>query len=174
MDFKDKAESLAQKMNSITQKLDLTEELLLEGDDIIEYVQEKTKNIQTVTESDPKYKDIMNLEIMTDDFKYIRETLKEVSDNARRVQSSITIDLLSEDSGSDRPSLITAFSELSKAITDAQKLYIQSYREMSTTLLNLDKMKKDDPEREVKGITIEAEKSVISTTDLLKKLREEK
>ena len=48
---------------------------------------------------------------------------------------------MGEDSES-QASLIVSFSELSKAITDAQKLYVLSYKEMSTTLLNLDKIKK--------------------------------
>lgn len=139
MDFKSKAETMAEKMNKLTQSLDLSEDLLVEGDDIVEYVEEKTKDITIADER--SYADIMNLKVMTEDFQFVRSTLKEVTENARRVQNAITMELLGEDS-EGQASLIVSFSELSKAITDAQKLYVLSYKEMSTTLLNLDKIKK--------------------------------
>lgn len=171
--LKDKADSLADKMNKLTEKLDLSEELLVQGDDIVEYVGEKTQDIALHTES--SYADIMNLKIMTDDFKYVRETLKELTENARRVQNSLTLDLLSSDDEA-RASLIVSFAELSKAITDAQKLYVDSYKQMSTTLLNLDKIKKneiDDTSKTENHLHLHGSKA-ISTVDLIKELKNNK
>lgn len=137
----DKANSLADRMNRLTEKLNLSEELLVQGSDIVDFVEEKTKTIELY--QNPSYADIMNIQIMTDDFKYVRETLREVTDNARRVQNAITLELIDTDS-EKRAALVVSFAELSKAITDAQKLYVDSYRQMSNTLLNLDKIKKAD------------------------------
>lgn len=174
MDFSQKADSLASKMNKLTEKLELSEELILEGNDIVEYVEEKTQDVQLY--SDANYADIMNLEVMTNDFKYVRETLREVTDNARRVQNSVTLDLLDSDDDK-RASLIMSFSELSKAITDAQKLYVQSYKEMSTTLLNLDKIKKNEkaegPQTVNNTLNVNTTEA-ISTVDLIKKLSGDK
>jgi len=169
MEFKDKADSLAKRMNDLTKSLNLSEELLVEGNDIIEYVQDKTQDISLYTEA--SYADIMNLEVMTDDFKYVRETLREVTDNARRVQNAITLDLLDSDDDK-RSGLIMSFAELSKAITDAQKLYVQSYKEMSTTLLNLDKIKKAekiDSPKTINNTLISTD--AISTVELIESLR---
>ena len=78
---------------------------------------------------------------MVQDFKYVRESLKETTDNGRRVLQSVTLDLLSEDDES-RASLITSFAELNRAVADNMKLYMQSYKDISTVILNLDKVKR--------------------------------
>lgn len=173
MDFTDKADTLAKKMNKLTESLDLSDELLVEGQDIVEYVEEKTKDVTLYQED--SYADIMNLEIMTEDFKFVRETLKEITQNARRVQNSVTLELLDEDNDDKRAGLIMSFSELSKAITDAQKLYVQSYKEMSTTLLNLDKIKKNAEPSANANVTnnnlhVHTTEN-ISTVDLIKRLQ---
>lgn len=181
--FKNKAENLAEKMNNLTKTLNVSDEMLIEGDDVIEFVESKTKN-QELLKSDETYADIMNLSLMIDDFKFVRDTLKEVTENARRVQNSITMDLLDDDSD-NKASLIVSFSELSKAITDAQKLYVLSYKEMSVTLLNLDKIKKAEKHNidsgQSTGNTGNTYNSVnvytnepISTTDLIAKLKNKK
>jgi hypothetical protein len=170
MDYTQNAESLAARMNKLTATLDLSDDLLIEGDDIVEYVEENTKKIELFTDSN--YADIMNLEIMTQDFKFVRETLKEVTENARRVQNAVTLDLLSDDDTDSRASLIISFAELSKAITDAQKLYVLSYKEMSTTLLNLDKIKKNDKDVNPSSVTNNLHiYDPVTTTDLIKKLK---
>jgi len=168
-----KADSLADRMNQLTSKLDLSEDLLVQSDDIIDFVKEKTQKIELY--NNPNYADIMNLQIMTEDFRYVRETLREVTDNARRVQNSITLELLDVDN-EKRANLVQSFAELSKAITDAQKLYVDSYKQMSTTLLNLDKIKKADQIEQsgnvINNLHIHGE--AISTLDLLTKLQSKK
>ena len=165
----DKANSLADRMNRLTEKLNLSEELLVQGSDIVDFVEEKTKTIELY--QNPSYADIMNIQIMTDDFKYVRETLREVTDNARRVQNAITLELIDTDS-EKRAALVVSFAELSKAITDAQKLYVDSYRQMSNTLLNLDKIKKADtgPTNVTNNLHIHGAETV-STFDLIAALQ---
>ena len=172
MDFKDKAESLAEKMNKLSEKFELADEMTLTGSDIIEFVEEKTESIELFSD-DISPTEIINLQNMVDDFKYVRDTLKETNDNLRRVLNSVTLDLL--DSEDDkRATLILSFAELNKAVGDNMKLYMQSYKDISTVLLNIDKIKKSVEKDSPKTInntvnvnTIEP----ISTVDLIKKLR---
>ena len=141
--IKTKAESLADKMNSLTERFQLSEEMVSSGEDLEGYVEEKTRDISLFEDSDdlPTATEIVNLETMVQDFKYVRESLRETTDNGRRVLQSITLDLLSEDDES-RASLITSFAELNKAVGDNMKLYMQSYRDISGVLMNLDKIQK--------------------------------
>jgi len=173
MDFKNKADSLAAKMNKITESLDLSEELIVEGDDLIEYVEEKTQDVKLYESSN--LAELMNLELMTEDFKHVRDTLKEQSNNTRKVLNSLTLDLLDSDDDK-RAGLIMSFAELNTALVKAEELFLKSYKEMSTTLLNLDKIRKNDaanPQTVNNTVNVTTTESV-STIDLIKKLKDTK
>lgn len=180
MDYSDKAESLASKMNRITSKLtenlDIAEELDVTGDDIIEYVEEKTQNISLYKEDHKQLPDIVNLENMVKDFQYVRETLKETTENGRRVLNTVTLDLLAADEES-RANLILSFAELNKAIATNMKLYINAYKDISSVVMNLDKIKSGEkvvqnPEVTNNNLHIHTHES-ISTVDLIKQLQQQ-
>lgn len=139
--IKTKAESLADKMNALTDKFNLSEEMVINGTELEVYIEEKTQDIILSEDDELTIADVVNLETMVQDFKYVRESLKETTDNGRRVLQSVTLDLLSEDDES-RASLITSFAELNRAVADNMKLYMQSYKDISTVILNLDKVKR--------------------------------
>jgi len=173
MDLKNKSESLAKKMNKITEKfsdnLDLADELVLTGDDVLESVQEKTQDVALYS-SDMLPAEIINLDNLISDFKYVRETLKENTENGRKVLNVVTEELLDFDA-EKKAGLIMSFAELNKAMADNMKLYIIAYKEISRTLLNLDSIKgnnnpKDKSTESPKDIT------PVSTTDLIKRLSE--
>lgn len=176
MDYKEKSESLAEKMNRLTSKfaenIDTAEEMVLTGDDIVDYVEEKTQDIKLYQDGGVPAVDIINLVTMVEDFKYVRETLRENTDNGRRVLNSVTLDLLDGDDDK-RASLIMSFAELNKAVADNIKLYIQSYKDISNVLLNLDKIKKaeqaDSPKTINNTLNINTTETV-STVDLIKRL----
>jgi hypothetical protein len=171
MNFKDKAESLADKMNKLSEKFNIAEEMVVTGDDVVDYVKEKTDHI-TLYSEDLMPNEIVNLENMVHDFKYIRETLKETTENGRRVLSSVTLDLLDSDDDK-RAALIMSFAELNKAVGDNMKLYMQSYKDISSTLLNLDKIKNNN-QAEVKNVTNNLNiTEAVNTSDLIKQLRGE-
>ena len=103
MDFTDKANSLANKMNELTAKFNLSEEMVISGEDIIEDVKKKTDIIDlssgkvNVVDADmePEFNsavvlELVNLQAMVEDFQYIRETLKETTDNGRRVLNKVS------------------------------------------------------------------------------------
>ena len=190
MDFTDKANSLAKKMNELTEKFNLSEEMVLEGEDIIEDVKKKTDIIDLSGKS-PKLKntvdvtiepdfnsdlvlELVNLKAMTEDFQYIRETLRETTDNGRRVLDKVTIDLLdSEDE--QRASLIMSFAELNAAVGKNMSLYMDSYKQISNVLVNLDKIIKNNSKSNpsvVNNTQVNINSTEqISTADLLNRMR---
>jgi len=165
MVFKDKSESLAEKMGKLTGKfsdsIEVSEEIVDIGSDLIEYVDGKTKDIVITSE-------IINLKNMVIDFKYVRETLKQNTISGRIVLNAITLDLLNS-KDTKRASLIMSFTELNKAVAENMKLYINSYKEISSVLLNLNKMKDDNYPRKGKEKIINTTE-IISTAELIKKL----
>lgn len=190
MDFTDKANSLAAKMNSLTEKFNLSEEMVISGDDIIEDVKKKTDIIDLTSgavkiidaEIEPEFNtalvlELVNLQAMVEDFQYIRETLKETTDNGRRVLNKVTLDLLdSEDE--QRAPLITSFAELNSAVGKNMQLYMDSYKNISVVLGNVDKIIKNSNIRTPSGASVINNTQVnitsteqISTADLLNKMR---
>jgi Cu/Ag efflux protein CusF len=168
----DKADSLAQKMNKLTEKFDLAEEIEVQGDDIIEFIDEKTDKIELYEEKIAPTS-IINLEIMTEDFKFIRETLKESIKNGRRVLNSVTIDLLESDDDK-RAQLIMSFAELNKSISDNTKQYTAAYKDISTVLLNMDKiMAQQEPEgpKTVNNNNTLVVAEAVSTAELIKRMK---
>jgi len=182
MDTKLKADNLASRMNKITDEftknLDLSDDLELTGDDIIDHVEEKTHNIELKrSESLPEEgmseaiaSQIVNLNTMVKDFKYVRDTLKGNTDNGRRVLNKVTLDLLDVDEET-RASLISSFAELNQSVALNMKLYISSYKEISGVLLNLDKIKKEEAKNSTTvNNTLNVTTEAISTYDLINKL----
>lgn len=177
LDLSAKAETLAEKMNKLTAKFDLAEELLVEGEDIIDFVEEKTHTSELLSSnidlsvSDLSAANLVNLQVMVDNFTYIRDTLKENTENGRRVLDLITLDLLDEESDK-RAENVLMFTQINTAICENMRLYIASYKEISSTLINLDKVKKNE---NIDKVTVTNNLNVvnnetISTADLIKKL----
>lgn len=173
MELSEKANSLGARMNQITEELsknlNLSDELEEYGNEIVDEVQENTNDIQLYENLVP-INEIIHLNNMVQDFAYARETLKENTDNARRVLNAIALKLLDEED-KKQANLIISFSELNKAVVENMKLYVKSYKEISNILLNIDKIKKEN----AKNPDLESGKTVnnnliISTTDLIKQL----
>jgi len=161
-DVKEKTGLLSDRMNmladKLTQNLDLADELTSEGDGIVKMA-EINDLVSTLDSSQ-----IINLKNMVHDFQYIRATLKENADNGRRVLNAITLELL-EDDGKTNGNLVTSFAELNRAVADNMKLYITAYKDISNTLLNINKLnstKTTEPQQNTKTT------SAMSTAELLK------
>ena len=191
MDFTDKANALANKLNELTEKFNLSNEMVLSGDDIIEDVKKKTDLIE-LNSGVPKLNEtievdieqefntslvleLVNLKAMVEDFEYIRETLKETTDNGRRVLNKVTIDLLDSDED-QRASLILSFAELNSAVGKNMSLYMDSYKQISTVLVNLDKIIKNVNKTKPASVVNNTQVNIssteqISTAELLNKMR---
>ena len=191
MDFTDKANALANKLNELTEKFNLSNEMVLSGDDIIEDVKKKTDLIE-LNSGVPKLNEtidveieqefntslvleLVNLKAMVEDFEYIRETLKETTDNGRRVLNKVTIDLLDSDED-QRASLILSFAELNSAVGKNMSLYMDSYKQISNVLVNLDKIIKNVNKTKPASVVNNTQVNIssteqISTAELLNKMR---
>ena len=191
MDFTDKANALANKLNELTEKFNLSNEMVLSGDDIIEDVKKKTELIE-INSGVPKLNEtievdieqefntslvleLVNLKAMVEDFEYIRETLKETTDNGRRVLNKVTIDLLDSDED-QRASLILSFAELNSAVGKNMSLYMDSYKQISNVLVNLDKIIKNVNKTKPANVVNNTQVNIssteqISTAELLNKMR---
>jgi hypothetical protein len=167
MDIKNKVDSLSDRMDKLSKNFDLSDELTETGNEIIDFLDEKNDDIQIYNNLSDN--EVVNLKILVDDFCYIRNTLKESTDNGRRILNIVTLDLLKDNIDDDKKNkLISSFAELNSAICNNVKMYILSYRQISLTLLNIDQYKKqaiDNSEPKNKN------KMNISTTDLIKKLK---
>lgn len=190
--MKNRADALAQKMNKLTDTLmsniQTAEELHITGTEVIESVEEKTEDVDLYA-SDINPLELLNLENLLEDFKYIRDSLREVSDNARKILSQ-TACQIQEGNGDlgddpvDPTDLINSYAILNKALTDNMKMYVQAYKEISNIILNIDKVKNSNAVKnaEVKSgvnnvnntqinINVQDEVKPISTQEILKQLR---
>lgn len=139
----DRANKLADKMNRITarfkENLDSAEEMDLTGNDIIEYAEEKTADLPKNLD-DASYLELINLNTLLQDFDYIRRTLRENADQGRGIIKTLGVDISASDPDS-LAALITSYAELNKSITDTLKLFVQAYKDISTIITNLEKVK---------------------------------
>lgn len=171
---KDKANSLSERMENLSKQFDVADELITTGEAAQGIIQSETQEIELFKDKIPPI-EVINLQIMVDDFTYIRDTLKESTANGRRVLNILTRDLLDKKINQElRANLITSFAEMNTAVCNNMKLYILSYKEISIALLNIDKYKKensgnkDNPDGIPKTINNTFN---ISTTDLIKALK---
>lgn len=173
MDLQKKSESLASKMEKLTQKFEnnigVAEDMESNGSDVLENTESRLEQIQN--SSIIPAAEIVNLENLVKDFQFVRETLKENTENGRRVLSAVTLDLL-ESEDEKRSSLIMSFAELNKAVADNMKLYIKAYTEISNTLLNIEKMQRNAE----KAVETDKPKTKnvnsVSTVDVINQLKE--
>ena len=195
--IKNRSNQLASKINKLTDTLmsniQTAEELHIVGENVIESVEEKTEDTNLYA-SDIQPIELLNLQNLLDDFKYIRDSLRETSDNARRILSQTATEITdgSGDLGDDvtPTELIVGYATLNKALTDNMKMYIQAYKEISNIILNIDKVKNSNAVKnsfgEMKGDIVQnnyyvadnedSDKTAdvvktISTTDIIKSLR---
>lgn len=139
----DRANKLADKMNKITarfkENLDVADEMDVSGNDIIEYAEDKTKDLPKNLD-DASYLELINLNTLLQDFDYIRRTLRENTEQGRAIIKTLGVDISASDPDS-LAELITSYAELNKSITDTLKLFVQAYKDISTIITNLEKVK---------------------------------
>ena len=116
---------------------------------------------------------------MVSDFVYIRNTLKENTENGKKLINSISLSILDVDM-ENSAELISAFSELNRTLTENMKLYIMSYKDLSNIILNLNRVKepKQITNNHLNISTVnniensdQVPTTAISTADLLEQLR---
>lgn len=184
----EKFEHLNAKMNRITQELtknvEISDEILTTTEELENYLTApKTVDAELILSGDnPDEKrmlapvteiaaNVVDVQAMIDDFTYMRSMLRETTENSRRVLQSVTEELIMSD-GESRAGLVMAYSELNKAQIESVKLFMQSYKEVSTILVNLTKVNNTGPQtiHTTNVLNIE-DKSHISSADIINRLR---
>ena len=184
IDFSKKAESLANKMNALTERfkenLNISDEMQVTANDLIQDIEVKVEDVNENSD-EPDITELVNLKNLLSDFKYIRETLKSNTENGKQILNSICADIMTKSSELDDKTtmadaeMVASFAELNKALVDNMKLFIQSYKEISTIIMNLEKIKSgvltQSPQNNTLNITnIDTDSKIISTADLIKEL----
>lgn len=187
----EKFEHLNNKMNKITQELtknvEISEDILTTTEELESYLvapkptpvegqlitanaeEPETKSMAPVTEIAA---DVVDVQAMIEDFCYMRAMLRETTQNSRRVLESVTEELVLSE-GESRALLVSAYSELNKAQIESVKMFMQSYKEISTILVNLTKINQSNTPHTVHTtnvLNIE-DQSHISSADIINRLR---
>jgi hypothetical protein len=163
-----KSQSAADKIKEISKKFDVAEALICE--DVTDAIDNE---VEIITEHKQEYNpvDVMSLQMMSDDFKFSRETLKESIQYGRKVLELATQDLLLAE-GEKKSGNTIAYAELTTSILNGVKTYSQLYKDFSAVLLNIKKINKS--ETPSGPDTINNTMNVIeniSTLDLIEKLK---
>jgi hypothetical protein len=171
-----RVDSLVNKINSLNAVFNQAENVCSE--EIVEFIDSKTKEVELFSE-DITPTEVIKLELMVDDFKFTRETLKETVENGRKILNILTLELLESDDDSTRSSLILSFAELVSSVNNSVKLLSSSYRDIANVLETTEKIRKS---RLLSPAPIASKNNVyidkllvneqISTTDIIARLRD--
>lgn len=185
----EKFESINNRMNKITEELHknigFSEELLTTTDELADILTNPTEVITAgatgelsdtqSTELQPINElaaTVVDAGAMLEDFSYMRQRLRETTENNKRVLESVTEELIHSD-GESRAGLVMAYSELNKAQLDGMRLFMQSYKEISTILVNLAKVQNSGTPNNsytTNVLSIEGSENV-NVSDIVKRLR---
>ena len=169
---KESADKLVQKMNSITEafkdKVDCVDDLLVETEDIIDESSELVTAEIEKPSPNVNLAEVLNLQNMIDDVKYIRETLAECSSTGKKLLKSMAQEIEMEPDAR----LLEGYSALCNVINENMKLYLQCYRDMSSIVLNLSKAQSVNNQgpKEVTNIIVDDGATIKSTAELIKEL----
>ena len=176
----DTADKLADKLNKIsvkfTEQLDNAQELIVCGDDLESQATEVIKDVKELPAQEYRFNlellpQILNLENMMSDVKYIRETLQENSQLGRRLLKVISQEIEFEPNAE----LLASYSQLSMTITDNMRLFLSCYRDISHILINIAKLTREaqkdiNTQNNIQVNIQNPSAEVLNTADLIKQL----
>lgn len=158
-------EVIVDNFENKTLKSDISDITEITPSEVIEQREQKESNKNKISI------ELFNLKLMIDDYKKVRESLLENVDNTQKIVNSITSDIFNEENVS--ADKITAYANLVTAVNSSIKLLTASYKDISSILLNLKKLEQESKKDNNKDIKIE-NINIISTTDLIKQLQDNK
>ena len=123
----------------------------------------------------------MNIDSMVEDFEYMRRSLRDTTDTTKRILGTITskledLDGFEADAG-ERTQLVMSFTELNRTQLEGIRLFMQSYKDISSILTNFAKIhastKVTDGPKNVYTTNVMNIEGPQSPADIIKKLRDE-
>lgn len=178
--IRDKADSLASRINRLNGVFGQAD--IVTGDDVIDSVQRSVEDIKSPIvqrgENPEEIPEVISLQNMVDDFQEIRDTLRETVDTGRKIVNQVAMDIIDVDDDK-KTALIASFAQLVTAVNSSMKLLAASYKDISTVLLNIDKLNREkERDRISRGessdITIgevHIHNTSVSTTELIQQLK---
>ena len=170
MEIKTKGERLAKRFNEITAKI---AESVQNADDLMVDADEITTNVDEIIEELPEEQseldvsEIINLKNLLEDFKYVRQTLKETTEHGKTMLKSMGNELECE----PNPKMLESYALLQGTLTDNLKLFLQSYKDISNVMMNIAKITDKNPKTQnITNINIESESKIVNTAELIKEL----
>lgn len=172
-----RVDDLVDRINSLNSVFDQAEKVC--ASEIVEFIDEKTQDVKLYSE-DISPTSVIQLELMTDDFKFTRETLKETVENGRKILNVVTLQLLDVDDDK-QAALIESFASLVTSVNQSVKLLSSSYKDIASVLESIEKIRKskqsspreNNPEAGT-GNTFINITTQESTADIISRLREKK
>lgn len=171
-----KAEKMTKKLNKIANTLQkqVPEAKVdsIEPTEVVEYIENKTpiiassSSMPVVADQDTK----IDVKHMFDDFDYIRKTIYENTECSRSLMELVAGNLLDEDSEAT-PGMIAAFADLNRTVMENMKLCIQSYKDLSTIMNNIN-ASTSKPEHVTNNVNFIGSDAVIANVnEIIDKLR---
>lgn len=184
MQVNEKVDVITSKLNKISEKfaekLDDANDLIIAGDELEIDTNNIVQEIRELPVTDTQFNlellpQILNLENMMQDVKYIRQTLRENTELGRKLLRTIS----GEIEFSPNAELLSSYSELSATLTENMRLFLSCYKDISQILINISKLtqggQNGTPKNvQVNNIQINSEDGykVKSTAELIKQLSE--
>jgi len=172
-----KADIMIDKINSLNTVFGQAE--LVCSNEITDFIDAKTRDVQLYSqELDFLTTDVISLELLVDDFKFTRDTLRETVTNGRKIINVLTLDLLGTDDDARAP-MITSFAELVNSVNQSVKILSQGYKDIANVLESIEKIRKSKLSSPVKEETPQGNTYINintkeSTTDIVARLLQSK
>jgi hypothetical protein len=145
---KSRAETLANKLDSLNQYFDITESTISEiSKHICVDDSEETELIEESEDDDTIQ--IIDLKTLKEDFRTIRSTLLETIKNGKIVIGSLTTSITELDT--DNPDMIDAYASLVGTVNNSLKLLTGTYKDIITMQEILNKSKRAQTQKESKS-----------------------
>lgn len=166
--IKTKSDILAEKFNTITAKITESignaDALMVNADEITGEIEQTINDLPSEVSD---VSEIINLQGLLDDFRYVRQTLRENTEMGKTMLRTMGAELECE----PNPKMLESYALLQGTLTDNLKLFVQSYKDISNVMINISKMTNKTPTTQnITNINIEAETKPVNTAELIKQL----
>jgi len=101
---------------------------------------EEANNLPAIITEEIDYTKIISLNELMSDFRSIRSTLSDTVNTGKKIMNEIASAISDNGLEEIQPEMISAFSSLLGTVNTSMKLLITSYKEISTIILNLNKI----------------------------------
>jgi hypothetical protein len=174
----DKTNGIIKKYEKIAEAFDVKVEDMSE--DIEEIIEETKSDIvkhqaEKLPVSDEIKESAFNIDLLTEDFASMRETIKSSLENGRQVQQKYTDEIMINSVTEISPTVLMGFSELMKAVAKQVELLSRIYKDVAETQVKLKTyMKKEQMVEDTNGsgtTNIQQNNYIMSTQDLIDKFK---